>query len=569
MDIYIKEIETKIGRGNYDIYLVNKILNDAFENEVSNDNKENIKHEWFLLNFSPQFALKEKDFYKSDRGFSLNITDWENTDAKKHYLEKRYFETKDLLTKIRYGDLLITLFNRKDKLKEVVSLYEQLIKDLINGENYGVEDDIIYPIYLARYIVLSRYKFDQRTEQEKLTMISGFSKSIMQYLIQKEMFVYVYNISVIIGTCINAKNSNIFEEVKSLLSQELIIQKDEKLILILKCLIEFSLEDKEIKELNTKIGKIYEEQGDSEEQNIDFKRDKYRKAVRFFKEGGQDKKVIEKTTRKIELLARCYVRQYQETKETLPLFEIPKEFQELCQTDVEKGLLHTVNYLMTCITESIESLKKTLYEESPLLMSVKFQKISHKNLVVSEKNLYEVPYFIVKNCLKYFVQMFFNVIWDLKEQNVLKEENIFNIFEQSTFFIGRDNSLIEYAIERYFLRDYTSTVYILGTQIEDILRNGLFNLGGTSLNIVFENEDYNEDEKTLGTVINDLKDYFLESDNFRDDINLIEYVLNRKQGMNLRNDLAHGKATVYDLNWFSATLLLFLILLLSSYEYQE
>lgn len=120
--------------------------------------------------------------------------------------------------------------------------------------------------------------------------------------------------------------------------------------------------------------------------------------------------------------------------------------------------------------------------------------------------------------------------------------------------------LLEKAINHFAEGDYVTFLHLAVIQIEGILRDMLYNIGGNVTRSVREGR-YRE--KLLNEILAEPK---IEEILTEFDYSLIKYVLANIIGMNIRNELAHGLYYYPDFDYQKSALVLLIILRLCKYE---
>jgi len=125
----------------------------------------------------------------------------------------------------------------------------------------------------------------------------------------------------------------------------------------------------------------------------------------------------------------------------------------------------------------------------------------------------------------------------LREKYKPSIDELFNLLHESPLFANADKGLLREGLEAYEREDFVKAIHVLVPQIEHILRTFLGVLGVPTLKTV-RNHPGIMDAKSMNDILSDerMRDVLTE--------NLWRYLtvlyIEKKGGLNLRNDLAHG-----------------------------
>jgi hypothetical protein len=148
----------------------------------------------------------------------------------------------------------------------------------------------------------------------------------------------------------------------------------------------------------------------------------------------------------------------------------------------------------------------------------------------------------------------------LTEERGLKAEDFFSFLRRWPILDERNAALLEVGIERFFARDYVSTLHILVPQLECCVRR-MFAKAGYPTTIIKKGTTQQEQTFTKFLEREEVKDFL--GTNFH---RYLEMVMVDQTGLNLRNDIAHGLIKPEDCNETNAQTVLHLLLMLTCYR---
>jgi len=157
-----------------------------------------------------------------------------------------------------------------------------------------------------------------------------------------------------------------------------------------------------------------------------------------------------------------------------------------------------------------------------------------------------------------YLSIFLTSLFDkMKEKGDFDTRVLLDLFKDS-YFLKDDLHLLEYAIDKYFAKDYVAFIYVMTFRLEGIFRRFLKVLDKATTT----KNKTGIQEQTFDSVVNNqaLKDLFGS-----DFIEFVRYFLLLPEGTNLRHDLAHSLVDDADFNEINANLLLYIYLNISNY----
>lgn len=145
----------------------------------------------------------------------------------------------------------------------------------------------------------------------------------------------------------------------------------------------------------------------------------------------------------------------------------------------------------------------------------------------------------------------------LGEEDLFSEENLIRHLRQWEFLDEADTPFIEIGLERYLAKDYVSALHVLTPRVEHMVKSAFEQAGGPVLVIQSRKQIR---EQTLGDFLRreDVRKAFGE-----DIWNYLWYALVDENGLNLRNDVAHGWIRSSQCTRVSVQVILYVILLLT------
>jgi hypothetical protein len=154
---------------------------------------------------------------------------------------------------------------------------------------------------------------------------------------------------------------------------------------------------------------------------------------------------------------------------------------------------------------------------------------SETNEEITEDNVMQA--FGLSNLMK--LQIISRLTIELIQSKQLHKRDFRRLFKTIALIDPALSETIAHGIDRFFHKDYLSALYILTIQLEDYLRQLLYQLGHQTT--VYKHSTSAFQEKTLEPILRGLKEYLSES-LYR----YIVWVLDDDRGFHLRDHLAHG-----------------------------
>jgi hypothetical protein len=209
--------------------------------------------------------------------------------------------------------------------------------------------------------------------------------------------------------------------------------------------------------------------------------------------------------------------------------------------DLKTSLLRIAQYFIPNVDQARTLLEK-LRTDAPLLSIIPIgivEKDGHTSARIG--SLEEDPegrlYMQLGQMMGFYQPFLVFTLKKLRERYKPSVDDIFNFLGESPLFANSDLTLLREGLIAYEKEDFVKTIHVLVPQIEHILRGFLGGLGVPTLKTV-RNHPGIMDAKSMNDILSDerMRSMLTES--------LWRYLtvlfIEKKGGMNLRNDLAHG-----------------------------
>jgi Domain of unknown function (DUF4209) len=149
----------------------------------------------------------------------------------------------------------------------------------------------------------------------------------------------------------------------------------------------------------------------------------------------------------------------------------------------------------------------------------------------------------------YYQPFLVHTLARLREKYDPTLEDVLDFLCESPLFTDSRNDLLRDGLLAYEQEDFVKAIHILVPQIEQVLRNFLGFLGIPTLKIV-RNHPGTMDAKSMNDVLGDERMRAVLTENLWRYLTVV--YIDKKGGLNLRNDLAHGLLTIKALNRYIA-----------------
>jgi hypothetical protein len=150
----------------------------------------------------------------------------------------------------------------------------------------------------------------------------------------------------------------------------------------------------------------------------------------------------------------------------------------------------------------------------------------------------------------------------LKNEHGDYRQQLFEFLAETGTISEHRVKIIRVGIDRYYEQDYVSAIHLLVFQIEGILRDMIGKLGLPTFS--YRNNEMRE--RMLSDIIGTLSQIKEFNQDF---LQFTTIILNDLRGDNLRNDIAHGLASIEVMNKSNVELLIYILLKLSSYKVER
>lgn len=291
----------------------------------------------------------------------------------------------------------------------------------------------------------------------------------------------------------------------------------------------------------------------------------YQKLVSSAPNEEERKRIVSKIE-EIKREVRRLIRQTEEEIHTVSVSaEVPREHLEeyikpLLDADPEH--LYTLLSVYPDLRPSISQLQdqaKQMAEEAPLLTLI------GKTHLRDGRKVNEVPPFSDEGTLNEQLNFWFQtharlldfIFYRLKEEGRITLDTFLENLEAWEFLDARDLPFLEQGLVHYFAEDYASALHVLVPRIEHMLKSSFEQAGLPS--VVVPNERQIR-EQTFGEFLHrkDVREILADGVWYYLNFSLVD-----ENGLNLRNDIAHGWITYEQCNRLIAQIGLYAILLVT------
>lgn len=427
-------------------------------------------------------------------------------------------------------------FNKKDIMKKSEDILINESEKLIENKTYRW---ILEIAKLFRY--LCYYKKEKRIEQTTIDEIINQLKISREYLIKnKETMMYQY----FSWELVNWYRTEKYEEVD-----------------IMSVLID--------------IGKSFEleaeYQGGMEEKSNLVKAHFLESAIQHYINIGENSRIPELKVK----VKKAYkdMKTNNELKETSTKIEIPnkvinEQADKFILEDVEKSfeLLSRIPYFIP-EKKKIQDSAKKIYEESVFTKLAElstiyegrkiFQSDSDEESFMHQFNQqYDIG-------IKITYSILYKEVWKRLLKQGLTAEMVVERITNWDYIDEGDKIIVEKGIRSFFNNDYISTLHILVPKFESCFRE-FFEWGGYATTSIKSNTTQHEQN------FNDfLRNDFVEKNIEENFLFFIKYVMVEDIGYNLRNNIAHGLASLETFNSTNAYIVMYMFFMLTNLVWEK
>ena len=171
-----------------------------------------------------------------------------------------------------------------------------------------------------------------------------------------------------------------------------------------------------------------------------------------------------------------------------------------------------------------------------------------------------VDYYVRHVALSF--NIYYRLLWNKLLDQGISPDIVIGKINSWQYLSDDDKKIISIGIERYFERDYVSSIHILVPRFENCFRK-FFGQGGHPTTTI---RDGIQKEQVFNQYLN--QDFVVEKIG-EDKVEFLRLLLVDELGLNLRNDVAHGLSKFDNLNEVNANIVLYLFFMLIKFEWEE
>jgi len=494
-----------------------------------------------VLDYLESRAISTKNPILSAR-FSDVVWDFRKGDVKIAKIAiDRYIECIGIYKKNLWAQEYASSISRAIQLASMINDSEYLLKlKVFSFKQLSAlekEEDYRYCIEIGEALANSKIQLDKNEEKDIITI---FQKGIQYYTNNHEK---------------NSKKLGPVDGPNDHLSNML---NNTLLSLHFKKKIKINVND-----IKKKIAESYEKRGDEffNAKNFIGSLMHYTKSEKIYVEIGLPEKSKEV---RIKIL-NAGLKNYKNLNEISVETNIEKEkfdlyFKHLIGKNIKESLklLSTAPHFIP-ITKDIEKLTDKLQDKFPLQAIIPKVLVDEKGSVqiVSEDEDIKNESVVCNMILDIKIGNIFlhQMFEELKKSQGLNPSVLTQHFHEWGYCTEDNIKILNLGFEHYFKGDFVSAIHLLIFQFEDLLRN-LLRAAGVS---IITPEKFS----LLDTLIKNEK---LESVGGKDLIEYYEVSLTRHNGLNLRNNIAHGLLPVKEMNDFTVERIIHLLLTLTRFK---
>ena len=463
--------------------------------------------------------------------------------------------------KIRYLDYLVD-FGKRDKLPNAKQLITEILSNLENMDTASKTS------YIQRLVnLVLRFKMDENLNQIKNVLLGNIlgdadfnnSETI-------KLFSVVRIIEGKKGFLIEGEKERLIDILEKNI-QKCFLEKDfrkERLVIseLLNSESAYKTGKVEVKNYQMLYGESYEEQAELTPQSKSY--------------------FIEKA---IAYYSRIRVR------EKIPALKVKLseanrgiEFQTITQSvEIPKGVIDM--FLKQYFDDDMMTAFEILTDKSESLFIPNYEQIKaealdiHKGSLTSllttsvytdDRKIFQsqggdnrystVDYYVRHVALSF--NIYYKLLWNKLTDQGISPDIVIRKINGWQYLSDDDKKIISIGIERYFDRDYISSIHILVPRFENCFRK-FFEHGGHPTTSI---RDGIQKEQVLNQFLN--QDFVVEKIG-EDKVEFLRLLLVDELGLNLRNDVAHGLSKLDNLNEVNANIVLYLFFMLIKFEWEE
>jgi hypothetical protein len=277
---------------------------------------------------------------------------------------------------------------------------------------------------------------------------------------------------------------------------------------------------------------------------------------------------IRQRLNRIQLDLRRLIRDIQPQLTAFPTkVELPEELQEIVNALIQEEPDHFIDALLALVIELVPSVEKVkelarqVEVNTPLLtilprITLRDARQVDEIAPVNEETAHFVHCYH-DNLQRYAIVIDY-VIQRLTEAGKLSLDLLTKYIAEWVYIDADDVPFIERGLERYFAADYISAISVLVPRFEHMLKTALETLNIAPIAIPNERQIR---ELTFGDFLSrqDVRERLGE-----DVWHFLYHTLVDENGLNLRNDVAHGWLQLHHANRITANLVIFIVLLLTA-----
>jgi hypothetical protein len=517
----------------------------------------------------PMFVWKNEDEWPDIKNFKKEQI---------QFYDECINKTSNPIMKIRYLDYLADYSDSPKRYGYAMRLFDELIAICIpNEENY-----YRYLSSISRVVDIA-VKY---SKQEKMRIVEKILIEESDRLIDKKSFRWILELSQLLRyLCYYNRQKRINEDsiIKTIghLEEARVYYKEIKDIYIYQPLswelTEWCKAEKytetDIKKILIEIGEAFEfeaEYQSGREKSSLIEASFLENAVNHYIKIGEGDRIPELKTK----IKNAYKRMKDdnELKVVSTELKITKEMLEseaniFRNSDVSKsfGLLSYSTHFVQGKKEIKESTER-IYKDSILSRIANLSSVYGGRKIFqanSEEDHFKYNYHTTYNIgLHVRFGIFYKYIWDDMITNGLNEEMIIGRITSWKYMKAENKIIIEHGIRMLFKEDYVSSLHILVPQFENVFRE-FFHQAGFATTSIKANTTQHEQN------FNDfLRNEFVKANIDEDILYFIEFVLVDNTGYNLRNNIAHGIASIETFSKTNCLIVIYLYFLLTNYIWE-
>lgn len=480
--------------------------------------------------FGPMIEFTDGSAYPTSKNFPEEALD---------YFEKRADETKNPILLARYCDFIWERRRKHTYAQKAIHAYLDCIPIFIQND-WGME--LADSLQRATELALSIADINKQAEVKTKIL------STMDELANKKNYEYYLEFMDAILEFKDKLSDKEIERAEKILREGVDYYKSEEtrnyhlcraFLERLSVLYKIKKNGAMIKEVKHEIAHSYELAAIAEEKSKLVAAYLCEQALLRYQELG-DKNKIEELKVKVKNYYKDAEAEFEKIETTIeiPLKEIDERISKMLSLPIE-GILFQLALDDSLIpnTEQIRNYTKEQQKENPL--SGLFPHVHIKDgkpVHISEIGENKQEHLVRTNTLLelHILNMAFGRILDrLREERKLNIDNLTSYLKDWELMPEENLEIVAVGIERYFSEDYVSAIHILVPQLEAVIRKMFEKAGFPTTTVIREKTQ----EQTLSGFLKrpDVKSTFGEGIT-----TFLDIVLTAQDGLNLRNEVAHG-----------------------------